>query len=103
MNYTEYYKIPSTMNYTEYYKIPSTMNYTEYFIVVSHSVSCSYMTVLDRVDWDDNLSRVTANLALSCGSSKQGKTFRASVGWRWLVAKYLQECSKSRVPMDYIT
>ena len=35
------------------------------------------------------LPRLTLNLALMAGSSKQGKARLASVGWNWVTAMYL--------------
>ena len=46
---------------------------------------------------------VTSNVALMAGSSKQGNTFRASVGCIWVVAMYLKTTTQRQVISQVIS
>ena len=50
----------------------------------------SAIGMFDSDDMSFNLPRLTSNLALRAGSSMHGKALRASVGWNWVMAKYLK-------------
>ena len=57
---------------------------------MTYSVVVLLMMPLDMELKPSFLSSVMSNVALYCGSSKQGKTFRASVDCSWLVNRYLE-------------
>jgi hypothetical protein len=48
-----------------------------------------FLGIFDMTDNSFGLAKLILNLALSAGSSKQGKAWRASVGWNWVVAIHL--------------
>jgi hypothetical protein len=48
-----------------------------------------FLGIFDMADNSFGLAKLILNLALSAGSSKQGKAWRASVGWNWVVAIHL--------------
>ncbi len=56
-----------------------------------------FSAALDTANRSDATTRVTANVALRSGSSKQGKARRASVDWNWVVAMVRSSPSSTSV------